>query len=306
MPTPPNNEQEYYLLQTHNTALPLDFHMAKEIPDDVKDIFSMCRNIMEHYNGINADVIDKTRYVEIELDRVADILNLLLDKGVVNISNPIPLDKKIIGNCFNIAKLAVSFMRCKGIPARLRYTYCTYFNHKNNPNINSEQVLTEYWCTKKRRWLRGDPSMNWEILEHLGIQVDVDFLNVTKELSQPISDVWLNCREQRWDFDDYGVSLDATRRRAGMGHVALKMTHDLACLNQVELYAFDFISPVKRFQQEINLRPEVFDTLAEILHSEDFDKFRFTNKSIPFSTLPRRVLRKSPITGVTLKKGISK
>ncbi|MEX3238720.1 transglutaminase-like domain-containing protein [Serratia quinivorans] len=306
MPAHIIDELDYYLLQTENTRLPLRSEILESIPDDVSGIFYVCRNIMEHYQGINAGNISRLRYPEIEMDKVSDILQALIDNGVTDLSKPVPLGKKVIGNCFNIAKLAVSFMRYKGIPARLRYAYCTYFNHKNNPNVNSEQVLAEYWCAEKQRWFRGDPSMNWEILDHLGINVDVDFLDVSKQLSQPISDVWLNCRTQQWNFDDYGVSLDISRRRAGMGHVALKMTHDLACLNHIELYAFDFISPAKRFQQEINLRPHDFDTLASLLHSEHFTQFRFTNKTIPFSTLPRRVLRKSPITGVTLKKGINK
>jgi hypothetical protein len=306
MPIHINDELDYYLLQTENTQLPLMSLMLESIPDDIDGIFAMCRNIIEHYNGINAQRISKSRYPEVEFDRVDDIIQRIINNGVTDLSRPISFDKKVIGNCFNIAKLAVSFMRHKGIPARLRYAYCTYFNHKNNPNVNSEQVLAEYWCAKKKRWLRGDPSMNWEILDYLGIKVDIDFLDVSKQLSQPISDVWLNCRAQRWSFNDYGVSLDISRHRAGMGHVALKMTHDFACLNQIELYAFDFISPAKRFQEEINLRAPDFDILAGLLHSENFAQFRFTNKAVPFSTLPRRVLRKSPITGVTLKKGMQK
>jgi hypothetical protein len=298
-----SREHDYYLMHTANTSISGFETMLSNVPYDVEKIFWICRNTLEHYNGINADKIDKARYHEIEINKVSDLLSLLKSKGVTDILSEIPFEKRIVSNCFNIAKLAVSLLRYKGIPARLRYAYCSYFNHKNNPLVNSEQVLVEYWSVTQQRWLRGDPSMNWEILDHLKINVEVNFLNVSKTLSKPISDVWINCRLGLWDFADYGVSLGKQRQRCGMGHVALKMAHDFACLNNFELYAFDFISPSRRFQQEINLRPYDFDRLAEILHSENFVQFHHHNKRIPLSTRPRRVLRKSPITGITLIEG---
>lgn len=298
-----DNEYRYYLRQTNNTAISAFGWLLENIPNDVNTIFWICRNILEHYNGINAKKINKARYHEIEIDKVADLLTLLVRKGVTDIIKPIPFEHKIISNCFNIAKLATSLLRYRGIPSRLRYAYCSYFNHKNNPDVNSEQVLVEYWDNACQRWLRGDPSMNWEILNHLNIKVDINFLDVNKDLSQPISDVWINCRRGLWRFNDYGVSLGESRKRSGMGHVALKMTHDFACLNQLELYAFDFISPSNRFQQENNLRPQDFDQLAEILHTEQFSQFHHLNNRIPFSVRPRRILRKSPITGILLIKG---
>lgn len=141
--------------------------------------------------------------------------------------------------------------------------------------------------------------MNEEIMKHLDINIDIDLLNVSTELSQPIADVWIGCRNGELSFEQYGASVD-TRKRGGIGHVAHKLTHDLACLNQLELMACDFIAPPNNYLRSKNLKLEQFDNLALILKDHDYKAYQYEQKQVPFCATPRRILRKSRFTGVNL------
>lgn len=230
-----------------------------------------------------------------EIDKVEDILSILAANDVESILEPIPLEKKVVGNCFNISKVAVSILRHVGIPSRIRYAYCTYFY----PDFSHEQALVEYWDAREKIWRRGDASMNHEIMKHLEIDIDIDLLNVDKSLSMPISDVWIACRSGNMDFGDFGASVE-NRKRGGVGHVAHKLTHDLACLNQIELMACDFIAPPANYLRNKNLNLEAFDRVAELLHEESIEQLNYWNSDLPFCVKPRRILRKSRFTGVNV------
>jgi acyl-coenzyme A synthetase/AMP-(fatty) acid ligase/acyl carrier protein len=289
------DEHNYYLQQTKNTNQEQYSYFADNVPDDIQEIFRIARNVVEHHAGINTAKISLDRYAEMEIDRVADIFAILHRNGVRDITQPIALKDKVVGNCFNISKVAVSLLRAKGIPARIRYAYCTYFYD----DFNHEQALVEYWDVKDKKWRRGDASMNEEIMEQLKIKVKIDLLNVSQELSQSIADVWIGCRKGTLSFESYGASVD-TRKRGGLGHVAHKLTHDLACLNQLELMACDFIAPPKNYLKSRNLKLEQFDNLALILKDHDYKVYQYEQKQVPFCATPRRILRKSRFTGVTL------
>lgn len=289
------DEQDYYLQQTKNTDPGQFSYLLDNVPTDVKEIFRVARNVVEHHAGINSEKIALERYIEMEIDPVSDIFSILHKNGVRDITQPIALEHKVVGNCFNISKVAVSILRAKGIPARIRYAYCTYFYD----GFNHEQALVEYWDKQAHMWRRGDASMNEEIMKHLDINIDIDLLNVSTELSQPIADVWIGCRKGELSFEQYGASVD-TRKRGGIGHVAHKLTHDLACLNQLELMACDFIAPPNNYLRSRNLKLEQFDNLALILKDHDYKAYQYEKKQVPFCATPRRILRKSRFTGVSL------
>lgn len=289
-------ESGYYLQQTVNTNPGQYEHYFSSVPKDVEEIFRVARNVVEHHAGINSEHIPMNRYQEMEIDRIEDILEIISRNGVDNIVDEIPLENKVVGNCFNISKLAVSLLRYHGIPARIRYAYCTYFYE----DFSHEQALVEYWDAEVSKWRRGDASMNKEIIDHLGIEVDIDLLNVSKELSQPIADVWLGCRFGKLNFEDYGASVE-NRKRGGIGHVAHKLTHDLACLNQLELMACDFIAPPANYLRNKNLNLDGFDNVARLLAGEKYQEIQYTSNLVPFCARPRRVLRKSRFSGVNVK-----
>lgn len=292
-----SDEQEFYLVQTENTDPGRFAQLFRDVPMDIGEIFRISRNVIEHHAGINTGKIPVERYKEMEIERVEDILGRISDNGVTDIVSPIALKDKVVGNCFNISKLAVSILREKGIPARIRYAYCTYFY----PDFNHEQAIVEYWSESESTWLRGDASMNFEILDHLNIKVDIDLLRVSHNLSTGIADVWMGCRAGTLDFSDYGASI-TSRKRGGLGHVAHKLVHDLACLNQVELMDCDFIAPPKNYLKSRNLDLDAFDKVAGILMDTKYPEFLYSNANIPLCARPRRILRKSRFSGVNVRR----
>lgn len=290
-------EQEFYLIQTENTDPGKFSRFLDDVPMDITEIFRISRNVVEHHAGINTERIPIERYREMEIERIEDIFGRLATNGVTSIVEPIMLKDKVVGNCFNISKVAVSLLRAKGVPARIRYAYCTYFY----PDFNHEQAIVEYWNEAEGKWLRGDASMNFEILNHLNINVDIDLLRVSEKLSAQIADIWIGCRAGQLDFSDYGASI-SSRKRGGLGHVAHKLIHDLACLNHIELMDCDFIAPPKRYLKSKNLDLGAFDTAARILKDMMYPEYCYGNDSIPLCVVPRRIMRRSRFSGVNVRR----
>lgn len=293
-------ERAYYLRHTSNTDPGRYGYLFDSLGDDIDVLFQAARHVVEHHGGLNAARIGPHRLAEMDVYRVEDLLGKVAAHGVRDLREDVPLEHKTIGNCVNISKVACGMLRHKGIPARIRYAYCTYFY----PRLAHEQTLVEYWLDEQGRWLRGDASMNWPVLRARKIDVEIDFRDVAEHLSKPVAKVWQACRRGEDRFDRYG-----NYNRVGMGHVAQKMLHDLACLNQVEMMPWDFGAPATFFWTSRPLDSLAFDALAEQMAGASWDELLYTARRLPFFAVPRRVLRKSPYSGNSLtfvKEGVWK
>ncbi|GGY81863.1 transglutaminase domain-containing protein [Pseudoduganella plicata] len=293
------SEQAFYLRQSANTDPGPYAGLLDSAGNDVERVFAAARNVVEHHAGLNSERIGRERLAELDIYTVRELLAHVAGHGVGNLRAPIPLAHKVVGNCLNISKLACAMLRQRGVPARLRYAYCSYFY----PDFAHEQTLVEYWDTGLGRWLRGDASMNRPVLEALGNPVQIDLRDVAPDLSLPIAQVWRDCRAGLADFAGFGASVE-NRKRAGAGNVALKMLQDLACLNHVEMMPWDFAAPSARFLRSRHLDLPAFDALAALMLEGDWHDLLYVNGRLPFFAIPRRVLRRSPYTGcsVTLVK----
>jgi hypothetical protein len=289
------SEQDFYLRHSANTDPGPYAWLLDGVDEGVEAVFAAARNVVEHHAGLNSDRIAPERLAELDIYRVHAMLARVAAHGVRDLSAPIPLEHKVVGNCLNISKLACAILRQRGIPARVRYAYCSYFY----PDFAHEQTLVEYWDARLGRWLRGDASMNRPVLQAMNNPVEIDLCDVAEDLSLPIARVWRACRAGDADFSHFGASVE-NRKRAGFGNVALKMLQDLACLNQVEMMPWDFSGPSSRFLRSRHLDLDRFDVLADMLLDGDWEALLYPNRRLPFFAIPRRVLRRSPHTGCSL------
>lgn len=75
------------------------------------------------------------------------------------------LDRRVIGTCRHFAVLSCAFLRARGIAARARCGFATYFQ----PGLAVDHWITEYWHNQHRRWVRVDSEA---VGIDLGLAVD--------------------------------------------------------------------------------------------------------------------------------------
>ncbi|MBA2649377.1 MAG: hypothetical protein H0U75_07240 [Legionella sp.] len=224
----------FYVAQSKYTDFGDFLPLIKNVPNDIEEIFKYSRNVIEHFHGINKNKIKPRRLLDVDIRYNKDILNRIKQCGYNDITNDIAFEDRIVGTCRTQAVFTCGILRAKGIPARTRYKYCTYFIE----DFNHEQVLVEYWCHKKNRWLLGDPAMNHEVLQSKGISIHFDLCDVPQDKSMSIAAAWTNCRNKKTAPYFYGA-YSKENKYNGYEHIHRKLYQDLACLNKIEVVEWD-------------------------------------------------------------------
>ncbi|MFC0628566.1 transglutaminase-like domain-containing protein [Kribbella deserti] len=123
------------------------------LPSDLPGIGEVVRNLLIHYRGGG---------IEFTGDRLAEIDNRWIDTliGVDQSRNGDPLAvprepfNRVVGCCRDFTLLTVAALRHKGIPARSRIGFATYFAAE----FNHDHVVTEYW--NGDRWVWADTQLD--------------------------------------------------------------------------------------------------------------------------------------------------
>jgi hypothetical protein len=115
--------------------------------------------------------------------------------------DPAPLHRprlpeaRVVGTCRHFATLACAFLRARGVPARARCGFGTYFVEGRG----LDHWITEYWHTGEGRWVRVDTEhLGKEFVEHPEDLAPGEFLTG--------GEAWIRYREGRLDPDLFGVA----------------------------------------------------------------------------------------------------
>jgi hypothetical protein len=132
-------------------------------------------------------------------------------------------EARLIGCCRDYATLLCSILRHRGVPARIRFGFATYFE----PNWNPDHVVTEYWHEDESRWVLVDAELD-EPLTFSPLDLPRDRFLVA-------GDAWQRCRHGELDPNRSGVNSEI----CGIAIVGRYVTHDLAALNRIEVLCWD-------------------------------------------------------------------
>jgi hypothetical protein len=119
-------------------------------------------------------------------------------------------------------------LRHKGIPARARCGFGTYFD----PDQNVDHWVGEYWNPSKKRWLMIDPQLDSFQTEALNIKFNP--LDVPPDEFLTAGKAWKMCRSGEADPDKFGI-FDMHGLRFVWGNVV----RDFLALNKVEILPWD-------------------------------------------------------------------
>jgi hypothetical protein len=207
------------------------------LPSDLVGLHESANQLVFHYradgnwaaNGIDADRISEidTRYVEAMLGR-------LLELGEPSLQRPRPAAERIVGCCRDFTLLFVAMARHKGVPARARVGFASYFE----AGWHLDHVVAEIWDERRERWRLVDPELKVGHKAPDGVVIDP--LNVPHDRFLTAPRAWLELRAGVGDAERFVVApdLDIPDTR-GWPYLRHNLIHDLATWNKTEMLLWD-------------------------------------------------------------------
>ncbi|MFB8277912.1 transglutaminase-like domain-containing protein [Nocardia colli] len=231
-----DDDFSYYTLQSRMTEPGRMSHLVADLPDDLAALRRVVSGLVVHYraenpveNGVPVERLREidTRYVEAMLSRLDELTDGPL-------TTPRPLTERLVGCCRDVTLLFVSLLRAKGIPARARVGFATYF--VSGYGIDHE--IAEVWDEPEQRWRRVDAELADNYTSPDGISIDP--LDLTTNQFVLAGSAWQQCRAGTADpvtfVVDPGLDIPETK---GWPQIAYDLVHDLATLNRTEMILWD-------------------------------------------------------------------
>ena len=206
-----------------------------ELPSSLSGLRKVSQQLVAHYMGSSDGVtgpITGERLKEVDTRYADAMFARLLELGPPKLSRERPPEERIAGCCRDFAVLFVAMARHKGIPARVRVGYSTYFK----PGWYLDHVIAEAWDTDTRRWRLIEP----EISDAFVAQVTFDPLDVPSDRFVTGPRAWLGARSGQIDPERCVVAPDLqvpyTRSWLSLRH---HIVQDLAAQNKAEMLVWD-------------------------------------------------------------------
>jgi hypothetical protein len=241
------------------------------LPSDAAGINRTVQGLLIHehvakdFYGV--DLTEKRR-AESHIRPVEKIVDAILALD----SHPLSLarapEKRLAGICRHFALLAVTMFRARGIPARMRCGFGTYFN----PPFFEDHVVCEYWKAAQNRWVLVDPQFDAVWLKHFDL--DHDILDVPRDRFLVSAEAWRRCRNGDAAPARFGIAFHDLR---GLWFVAGSLVREVAALNKHELLPWDMWGAQPGINASLDAGAlAFFDRLAElaIAPDENFGELR--------------------------------
>ncbi|MGH7642834.1 MAG: transglutaminase domain-containing protein [Candidatus Dormibacteria bacterium] len=205
---------------------------------DPAQLRQVSQELVAHYFALTEGAIsglDDERAGDVDA-RYADVMFArLLGRGVPELSRPRPETERVLGCCRDFTLLFVSMARHKGIAARARVGYATYFQ----PGWFIDHVIAEIWDEGKGRWRLVEPEISEELASQAG-SGGFDPLDVPPAIFLTGPRAWQAARAGTIDPERFVVSpeIDEPYTR---GWLSLRhhLVQDLAALTKTEMLLWD-------------------------------------------------------------------
>ena len=236
----------------------------KNIPNDIKSICEFVQNLLIHAYWVemyDCSFDESTKFKEMQLRYVSDILKLAESKSSNHISSPRTPKDRVVSICRDFSLMICAILRVKGIPARLRCGFATYLT----PNHFEDHWVCEYWSEKESKWVMVDAQL--DSLHREVLKIDFDPCNVPSNKFIFAGKAWKLCREGKANPENFGIN-DFN----GLVFIKGNVIRDVFSIAKTELLAWDtgwgilkeYITPVA---DETEFA--VLDKLAFYSHQSD-------------------------------------
>ncbi|MBN1122735.1 MAG: transglutaminase domain-containing protein [Anaerolineae bacterium] len=225
------NELTYYAQPGVMTDVSAHAEWLGNLPDDIPALCELVQGWMIHIfwmdrYGVEAD--ESIKQAEVNIRAADDMLARIREKDDRPSTAARPLEKKLIGNCRDFSVLFVALLRHKGIPARARCGFGTYFL----PDHYEDHWSGEYWDSGQKRWRLVDAQLDTFQQEQLKITFDTN--DVPRDQFVVAGQGWTPARAGEVDPEKFGIF-----DMHGLDFIEGNLLRDLAALNKVELLPWD-------------------------------------------------------------------
>jgi hypothetical protein len=260
------------------------------LPADVPALTRMVQGLVFHYfadQHLFGWTPPKDRMSEIDSRTVPAMLARLRALDSRPLAEPRPPERRLLGCCRDFSVLLCAMARARGIPARTRVGFATYFS----PGFYTDHEIVEWWDARQTRWRFLDPELSERHRIHF--EIDFDPYDVPPDRFLVGGRAWQLCRAGEADPDAFGLDPNAPEPR-GFRFVRGHVVQDLAALNKMELLLWDIWGLM---QAEPDAALPLLDEVAE--RTQAADGFADVRRlyATPGLTVPARVRCLSPAVG---------
>ena len=199
------------------------------------------------------------RQLEEELLRtVTQMLEKLFQIDQSPLASIRPPKLRLIGMCRDYALLLLSFLRHKGIPARLRVGFAGYFKSEL---MYEDHWLIEYYSLEEQRWVRMDAQLDEVQKGHYGIVFNTE--DMPPDAGYLLGgQAWILCRSGKQHPEDFGYN----KNWKGWHSVKGNLLHDFNSLLGLELLPWDLWTElsIKKYSDLNRYEKDLLDEMAEL------------------------------------------
>jgi len=204
--------------------------LAAALPADITAIRDVVQGLLLHVFWAERYGVQLTedRRAELNLRRVDRQLERLLELDSSSLSRARPLERRLVGNCRDFSTLMAGLLRARGMPARARCGFATYFR----PDHFEDHWTCECWDAGSGRWRLVDAQL--DAFQREALKIDFDPLDVPRDRFLCGGAAWQACRSGAADPERFGI-----HDMHGLWFVRGDLVRDFAALNKVELLPWD-------------------------------------------------------------------
>ena len=203
-----------------------------ELPDEPRQLAGIVQGLLihklviEHYHV----QISAVQRAEQHLRTVEQRLRALAELDPAPLSQPRPPQDRQVAICRDFALLLVSFLRSRGIPARMRVGFAEYL-FPDSP-YKADHWIAEYW--DGARWILADPQI--DAVQREAFKISFDTMDLRRNVDfYPAGSAWELCRSGK----EKSPLFRFNGHWKGMPCIRGNLLHDFQALNKIELSPWD-------------------------------------------------------------------
>jgi hypothetical protein len=255
-----NGENNSHMLRYYCTQGPVTDpgeygKLFDELPDDIPSLCAIIQGFLLHYGwaGRYGVVFSEERFnKDAQLREVSKQLKRIFELTDAPLTRERPPDIRLLGCCRDFSTLLTAILRHKGVPARARCGFATYFL----PDRYEDHWICQYWNDTEKRCVTVDAQL--DALQRNALGIKFDTTDMPEGLFLPAGRGWEMCREGKADPETFGFG-----KWHGMWFIRGNLFRDLLSLNKIEPLAWDVWGLMAEYGPQ-EVPPEQMDLLDKI------------------------------------------
>ena len=231
----------YYLEAGPLSKFPIEISPV-DLPDDLPSLVKIVQGLLIHifWSDRYGRHLTPAQKDEVNMRSFVEKIPVLLKKDPSPITQPRPLENRLVGNCRDFSDFLAALLKIKGIPARARCGFGRYFEKDKY----IDHWVTEYWHEKENRWVMVDAQL--DEFQQNELKTRFDPLDVPSYEFLTGGKAWLLCRAGQADPQKFGI-LDMW----GLWFIRGDLVRDFLALNRLEILPWDGFGLINKHESQL-------------------------------------------------------